>query len=403
MSRGDSTDFDSYSRCLTVESMRDDDWQLVRDLCQGVDLGALVDDSLLRIRAELPDYDGIPRADHRAAVELQQTNMVEVLSRRGSYASWQLAQAADLARARAHQGVGIDTLLSAYHLGHIVLWEKLTQGLNGTEALRVVPELGTLLLRSLHDVSIALSVAHGEVSLATQASRITASQRLVQLLAAGDAGPEALVQARVLGLDPEDAMFVAVVWRVDGQHADRGRQIVAAYESLGCSSVTAHVGDGSATLLQTDDPGRVRALLQGPLTPGSAGIGVARRGLEGAAASLADALLARGVTDDLHPVRSFDEVWHEVCGVRDAARLRPLVDTALGVVVTHPHLADAVSAYAAHGMQLAAAADVLHLHPNTVTYRLARWHHLTGWNPRSFDELRRSLMAIQIHELGTRA
>ena len=198
-------------------------------------------------------------------------------------------------------------------------------------------------------------------------------------------------------------MFVAVVWRVDGQHADRGRQIVAAYESLGCSSVTAHVGDGSATLLQTDDPGRVRALLQGPLTPGSAGIGVARRGLEGAAASLADALLARGVTDDLHPVRGFDEVWHEVCGVRDAARLRPLVDTALGVVVTHPHLAEAVSAYAAHGMQLAAAADVLHLHANTVTYRLARWHHLTGWNPRSFDDLRRSLMAIQIHELGTRA
>ncbi len=383
--------------------MRDDDWQLVRDLCQQIDLPALVEDSIVRIRAELPDYDSVPIADHRAAVELQQRNALEALGRRGTYASRQLAQAADLARARAGHGVSIDTLLSAYHLGNIVLWEKLTDGLDGIAALRTVPELGRLLLRSLHDVSIALSVAHGEVTLATQASRITASQRLVELLIAGDAGPEAVVQARVLGLDPEAATFVAVVWRVDGRRGGLGQKLVAAYESLGCPCVTAHVEAGSATLIQTDDPLRVRAVLQGTLSPDSAGVGLARAGLDGAAASLADAVLARGVVDQAHPVRSFDEVWHEVCGVRDAARLQPLVDAALDVVVKHPHLADAVTAYAANGMQLAAAAEVLHLHPNTVTYRLARWHQLTGWNPRTFGELRRSLMAIQIHDVETRA
>ena len=41
-----------------------------------------------------------------------------------------------------------------------------------------------------------------------------------------------------------------------------------------------------------------------------------------------------------------------------------------------------------------AAADVLHLHPNTVRYRVERWHQLTGWDVRTRQGLIRSIAAL---------
>jgi hypothetical protein len=44
--------------------------------------------------------------------------------------------------------------------------------------------------------------------------------------------------------------------------------------------------------------------------------------------------------------------------------------------------------------QIARAAEHLHLHPNSLSYRLDRWGTLTGWHPRTFDGLRKSVLAI---------
>jgi DNA-binding PucR family transcriptional regulator len=51
-----------------------------------------------------------------------------------------------------------------------------------------------------------------------------------------------------------------------------------------------------------------------------------------------------------------------------------------------------------------AAARSLHVHPNTLTYRLDRWHRLTGWDPRTFDGLERSMLVLAQqpgHEVGS--
>jgi sugar diacid utilization regulator len=43
----------------------------------------------------------------------------------------------------------------------------------------------------------------------------------------------------------------------------------------------------------------------------------------------------------------------------------------------------------------------LYLHPNTVTYRLDRWQHLTGWNPRSLDGLLSSVVGRNLYPTDT--
>jgi DNA-binding PucR family transcriptional regulator len=60
------------------------------------------------------------------------------------------------------------------------------------------------------------------------------------------------------------------------------------------------------------------------------------------------------------------------------------------------HLADAVEAFADHGLSVVAAARALHVHPNTVIYRLGRWQTLTGWDPRTFRGLALSIASLRL-------
>ena len=50
-----------------------------------------------------------------------------------------------------------------------------------------------------------------------------------------------------------------------------------------------------------------------------------------------------------------------------------------------------------------AAARRLGLHPNSTMYRLARWHELTGWDPRTFRGLSLSLLACWLAAAGQRS
>lgn len=57
-------------------------------------------------------------------------------------------------------------------------------------------------------------------------------------------------------------------------------------------------------------------------------------------------------------------------------------------------LADTVEAFSSEGLTLAGAAKRLHIHPNSVAYRLNRWQELTGLNPRNFSDLALSVLAV---------
>jgi sugar diacid utilization regulator len=64
-------------------------------------------------------------------------------------------------------------------------------------------------------------------------------------------------------------------------------------------------------------------------------------------------------------------------------------------------LAETVLAFAAGDMSVARAGEALHLHANSVTYRLQRWALLVGWDPRTFDGLIRSVAACRLAVRGS--
>jgi hypothetical protein len=347
---------------------------------------------VIRIRRDLEAYAAVPFEEHLAAVTEQQRRRLEALAGHRMLASSDLDRAADLARRRARQGIPVDVLIGAYHLGDQELWRALCQ--DPGAAAPLLPELATQMLALLHAISTVLAAAHGDVSRELQSHRVTLSQRLVELVWAGTAGPEASRLADALGLDPRED-FVAAMWQRPEPDVILPPEVRRALET-GPVPIVHSAHSGMVVLLVQGVGPEWPAELAGRLRlDGDVGIGLRREGLAGAALSLGDARLALAATSrDSHIVR-FADVWAQACVSAESARLEPLLARAAGVAAAHPHLADTVLAFAAADMSVARAAEELHLHANSVTYRLQRWGQLSGWDPRTFDGLTRSVAACR--------
>jgi hypothetical protein len=373
------------------------------DLTARVDRDRLAHESVGRIRRELPAYGSIPLAEHLAAVAGQQGNQLDAIGAGRVVAGHALAEAAELARLRARQNVDVEVVIGAYHLGDQVLWQALVEA-SDADTAAVLPRAASLLLGSLHALSAALTAAHAEASQALQSRRITASQRLFELLVGGRVDAETRRHADILGLRPEDHFVaVAALSQLDDESSALAHVLASRLERAGGTVVA---GDGALTwvLCQGLSAGRVGATLADVALPAAAaGVGLERPGLVGAAASLGDARLAvladrsldAGVgSTGLLRVASFEEVWPQACVSREMSRLEPVLASAVAVALRHPHLAEAVRAFARGDMHVARSAKLINLHANSLGYRLDRWSALTGWDPRTFAGLVRSVAAV---------
>jgi hypothetical protein len=378
--------------------MTDRAWVPVAALCARVmsDLDRLARDSVARIRRDLAAYEVVPYDEHLAAVTEQQRRRLDALAGRRLLAPADLERAAELARRRARQGIGVDVLIGAYHLGDQELWRALCA--EPGPAAPFLPDVAAQMFELLHAISTVLASAHGDVTRELHSHRATLSQRLLELLLAGRHDAEASRVSDALGLAPEGE-FIAAVWA--------GADVALAPEVqrvLDCAPVP---------LVHSHQSGAVVVLLQGPgdrwldevagrLPPGWAvGIGLRRGGLEGAATSLGDARLALAAAPEGGGVARFADVWAQACLLAEAPRLEPLVAKASMTAAVHPHLAETVLAFAAADMSVARTAEALHLHANSVTYRLQRWAQLTGWDPRTFEHLVTSVTACRLGLRGS--
>ncbi|CAA0120113.1 Uncharacterised protein [Mycolicibacterium vanbaalenii] len=369
-------------------------WSSVRSLCDEL-IGQLplmsrqVTDS---IRSAVPAYVAVPHQEHVAHVAEQLRNRLTALAQRRRLSDAELAAAAELSVKRAGQGLPIDAVIAAYQAGDQVIWNLIAERATAETAI-VMPELGRLMFAATSRTTEVMAAAHSRAARDIDAGRITLAHQFLELL--GDRGthPEAAVVAARLGFDPS-GMFVACAWQPRDGAPAVAYESVSAVGSAHIPLVARAAGDGRFELLaQTPDPDSWTELVARELDDGRLGIGMARRGIAGALTSLTDAHLALGTTTGAGKVAWFADNWLEALVVAGSDRLHDVLQVAVATSRTHPHLAETVHAFAAADMSIAKTANAVHLHANTVTYRLDRWADLTGMDPRTFRGLSHSLIA----------
>lgn len=345
------------------------------------ELAALaVDDELLDAivdgaRAHSAPVAALPRQETVRHVPALLSSALAAFAGNRGLSRAELAAAARLGEDRAEQGVPLAALLDGFQAGRaeaikVAMTRTRAAGVPAEVLLDALVELDGLISELEHQLTHAHHATELERARTAREQRAWLLRRL--LLARGEATDEPLAQPlRAAGLDPAGMLFCLVsaehepraAHRLEARLAGAARGI---YGLLGgyLVGVSARVPDcAEATLLVTGPAVPVTEL------PESYRMCCAARdaGLrDGATGRLALTELAVDAALDTLP-----GLGRTLAGQRLAA-LTP-------ADAFHRELAATALAHLDHGGRLEAAAHALHVHPNTVKYRLRRLRELTGF------------------------
>ncbi|MET8956353.1 helix-turn-helix domain-containing protein [Streptomyces sp. NPDC004533] len=379
--------------------------QAIARICAQIieDLPSISDEMVRRIRAEIPEYAFIPAEEHRQFVLHQGRMLFACIAEQSPPQAEHLAYARELGRRRAEQGLPIELMLGAYHVTFREVWNMILRRAEAEHPEHVgdLAYLVTLIWTWIRDITGNASEAYGEEVRRTQVTRATLAHRLFTALTADPAQLEpAATLAQALGYRP-DGEFQALCLSAEDWPDDRTEQLRNRVTTLPGELHCATFGTRLLLLGQRHNPDTVAeaAAAIPPAGAGAAvGVGLLRPGLTGAVDSITDATQALCRTGGQQRVVHFANAWLAAGLGAQATRLAPLFTEAVATARTDAHLAEAVVAFADHGLSVAAAARALHLHPNSLAYRLNRWHELTGFDPRSGDGLVASLVALRLYQ-----
>ncbi|WEO93137.1 helix-turn-helix domain-containing protein [Streptomyces sp. FXJ1.172] len=377
----------------------------VAQICAHItdDLPAISLEVVRRIRAEIPDYAVVPTEEHRDFVLYQGRMLFAGIAEQRPPGEEQIAHARELGRRRAEQGLPIELMLGAYHVTFREAWNLILRRATADHPEHVgdLTHLVTLIWTWIRVLTGNASEAYGEEVRRAQVTRVTLAHRLFAALTADPVQVEAAAPlAQALGYRV-DGEFQALCLPAEDWQDDRTEQLRLRLTALTGELHCATAGARLLVLGQRHDPDAVAAAAAAipPRRDATAiGVGLSRPGLAGAADSITDATQALSRTGEQCRVVYFADAWLAAGLGGQATRLAPLFTKAVAMARTDPHLAQAVVAFADHGLSVAAAARGLHLHPNSLAYRLGRWHELTGFDPRSGDGLVASLVALRLYQ-----
>ncbi|MEU4574185.1 PucR family transcriptional regulator [Nonomuraea sp. ATR24] len=317
---------------------------------------------------------------------------------------------------RAQEGVPLDALLSAYHLGVTRVWEHLF-ALAGPGDLDDVLAANRLILSYTGTVTSAVCGAYLGEREAMLSQEQHAMHATVSALLAGDraalAGvrlaPGYLVVATALGAHPDEAgdrVSRAIAGRRKLHRVRTAVQRHAAEQVLSALDATG----GLVLVPLAEEPAwcEVGEMVAEAARAAGAPVWAAAEWAEPAgvpeAAKLAEEVLevARGA--GLPPgAHRLADVLLEYQLTRPSAAVAGLAGL-LDPLGAHPDLLRTLTAYLDTGLDRRRTAELLHVHPNTVDYRLRRAVSLTGLDPMDPAQLQRIGAALTARrQLGRRA
>jgi len=377
-----------------------------------------------RIVAEVPAYQRAP-PDVIDDVLALSTATAEILG--NAFAASAPVRREDVpivrehAARRLHKGIGLEAFLHAYRAALFNYWDACAEEASRLDVSR---DASLALARFAFDAIDTITTHAAEAYLRedtrvrTQSGR--AARDLVERLIQGQPVDDARRDPAAPGLDPT-GQLVTVVGRVEetsfavGDALQAARDTLEESMALGKARPLVAIRQGEIVLIVSSSSthhtisrlrmARRRAVDEhghdvryGVSTP-SAGFASVPRAYREAALSLS-------YTSTRRPVVSLDDLSSLECALigadattkavivskGDALRSLPADDLAAAITT--------IRAFANADLNVSRAADQLHVHPNTVRYRLERITASTGHDPRTFRGLIELLCIIEMDESG---
>ena len=306
-----------------------------------------------------------------------------------------LRYVAEHARERVRRGVSLEAMLHAYRVGLTAFWEEV---MSEAIALGFSRDAALALARRTSELSDDLTT-HAAETYVREESRLRAvseqeARDLLELLLRGEADADTLKSRRVApGLDLHERLLV-VLARVastttsPGDALDLASQPIARALSTGRASPLIAVRNGAVVE-------RLTALHDRMLAQGTElffGLGTPSASLAGVPVAFDQAALAVSRASVEQPVVALSElpvVQSLMLGA--TSTIRTLLEMRAHELDLSerelPMVRETLRALAEADLNLTHAADALHVHPNTLRYRLRRIRERTGLDPRTFAGL----------------
>lgn len=369
---------------------------------------ALTTRVVARLLSDLPVYAELPHEEIAGDIaDIVQHNLrlfADVLEHRRAATDGELAQQRDSAAQRAEEGVPLDAILTAYQVGVAMCWEETARDA-GPGDLPAVLEIMDRILVLQQQLTSAVSGAYLEARQILDSQEHGGRHALMAALLTGEdldgftrrtgLRPAARYLTMTLALAPHSDETGAGSGSGAGAGVAARRKIRRIRTTLdrfaGTPALTALDASGGTVLLPVaepprwDGPGGLCDLIAEatraagvPVTaaaetaaPDGVPAAVARNG------EIVDLVARTGRAPGLYRLA---DVLLEYQLSRPSEALRGLAGL-LSPLDAKPELLHTLETYLAHGLDRRAAAAALHVHPNTVDYRIRRIDRLTGLSP----------------------
>jgi hypothetical protein len=314
----------------------------------------------------------------------------------------------ELAARRVHQGVSLEVFVHAYRVALLAYWDACA---DEATRLGISREAGYALARSAIDAMDIITTQAAEAylreenRLRTQSGR--AARDLVERLIDGQPIDLGRRHPAAPGLDPT-GQLLTVVGGVEqttlavGDALQLARDALEENMSLGTVRPLATIRHGELVLISAGSSPRakiasLRAARQRTIDEhnidGRYGVSVPSQGFASVQQAYSEAALSLSYTSADRPIVSLDELSALECALIGATattkaiiaskgnHLRALPDEDLAAA------AETIRAFSTADLNVTKAAEQMHVHPNTVRYRLQQIATKTGYDPRTFAGL----------------
>ena len=373
-----------------------------------------------RIADEIPEYRRVAPeviADLRAGASATAELLARTFAGGSKVRREDLGFLRELAARRAHQGVSLEVFIHAYRVALLAYWDACAAEASRLQISQAAGfKLASTAIDAIDTITTQAAEAYlrEETRLRTQSGR--AARDLLERLIHGQPTDPGRRHPAAPGLDPT-GQLLTVVGTIQqtplavGDTLQLARDTLEENMSLGTARPLAAIRHGELVLITAGTSPRtkvasLRAARQRTIDEHNIdvryGVSVPSQGFASVQQAYREAALSLSYTSASRPIVSLEDLSSLECALIGATATTKAIIASKGNnlrALSQEDLAAAVEtirAFSDANLNVAKAAEQMHVHPNTVRYRLEHIATRAGHDPRTFTGLVELLCILEI-------